>query len=199
MPQMGYDTKTDRLTISRNVTLTGNRHRPFGPVLNQSRPVTTSYQSLVQLRVQRSPAGKRFDYSPNLHEPCRPVQIFAVPHSLQPRLRSSTSNDRRQSAAARSNAQSQLRYDSSTRRHRGSTLPPRITPPPIGSAALQPAMSALRLASHHALQAHRGSSKTPLFRATTHGTDRAGNLRSHHPNRPFSHAQRQQRDRILQR
>jgi hypothetical protein len=91
---------------------------PFGP--DQSRPVTTSYQSLLhyiyesatQLRVQRSPAGKRLDYSPNLHEPCRLVQISAVPHSLQPRPRSSTS-DGSHSAAARLNTQ-----------------PPRIIRPP---------------------------------------------------------------------
>jgi hypothetical protein len=84
-------------------------------------PVSTSYQSLLhyiyesttQLCVPRPLAGKRLDYSPNLHEPCQPVQISTVPHSLQPWLRSSTSSDRSHSAAARFNTQS-----------------PRITRPP---------------------------------------------------------------------
>jgi hypothetical protein len=41
---MGLDTKTHRLTVSRNVTLTlQSTHRPFGPVLNQSPPATSRY------------------------------------------------------------------------------------------------------------------------------------------------------------
>jgi hypothetical protein len=86
--------------------------RPLSAVATiRTRPVSTSYYQLpvaatLHLRVQGSPAGKRLDYSPNLHEPCRPVQISAMPHSLQPRLRSSTNNDRSQPAAARFNTQS---------------------------------------------------------------------------------------------
>jgi hypothetical protein len=74
--------------------------------------------------------------------------------------------------------QSQLRYNSSMRRHRASTLSSRITPPLIGSAVLQPAMSAFRLTSHHALQAHRGSSKPALFRG--HHTCSSNNVTGFH-------------------
>jgi hypothetical protein len=140
------------------------------PVLNQSRPVITSYQSLLHLQINNTatcPAIASLQEAQLLAKPTRALPAGAnlcSSSSLQPRPRPSTNNDRSQPAAARSNTQSQLRYDSSTRRHHASTLPSHITPPPIGSAALQPATSALGLASHHALQAHRGSSKPALFR-----------------------------------
>jgi hypothetical protein len=63
----------------KNAAPQRNRRRPFGPVLNQSPPATSHYYT-TSTRQQRSPAGKRLDYLPNLHEPCRPVQISAVPH-----------------------------------------------------------------------------------------------------------------------
>jgi hypothetical protein len=78
----------------KNAAPQRNRHRSFGPVqlqlpvLNQSRPVTSRYYNnceiTAQLRAQRSPAGKRLDSLPNLHESCRPVQISAVPHHFSP-------------------------------------------------------------------------------------------------------------------
>jgi hypothetical protein len=65
MPQMGLDNKTDRLTVSRNVTLT----------LTADIVVTSRYyvyKKTASLRVQRSL---------NQHELCRPAKISEALHS----------------------------------------------------------------------------------------------------------------------
>jgi hypothetical protein len=163
--------------IARRLATAGGKRiktRPLSTaatIRTSTEPVSISNdKSLLHLRGNNTatrPAVAGRQEARLLAEPARALPAGANLRnvsSLQPRFRSPASNARIQSAAAIYNTQPQLRYDSSTRRHRASTLPSRITPPPIGSAALQPATSAFRLASHHALQVHRGSSKPALFR-----------------------------------
>jgi hypothetical protein len=88
------------------LTLTCNRHRPFGPVLNQL-PVATA----LHLRVNNTvtcPAIAGRQEARLLAEPARALPAGAnlrSASSLQPRFRSPASNARSQSAAARFNIQ----------------------------------------------------------------------------------------------
>jgi hypothetical protein len=136
MPHMGYDTKIDRLTDCQSqCDFEFDRpDRPFWPVLlqlpvpNQSRPVTSRYyncETTAQLRAQRSPAGKRLDSSPNLHEPCRPVQTSAVPHHFSrhfaPLLEAPGANQQRPDSIRRHHAQ--LAHHDAPATQRGSARP----------------------------------------------------------------------------
>jgi hypothetical protein len=116
MPQMGHDTKTDRLTVSRNVTLTltlqSTQTIRTNPVTATStEPVSTSYQSLLQLRDSSTatcPAIAGRQEARLLAEPARVLPAGANlrgASSLQSRLRSPASSTRNHSAAARFNTQ----------------------------------------------------------------------------------------------
>jgi hypothetical protein len=120
MPQMGYDTKTDRLTDCQSQcdfdsAIDTDQSRP---VLNQSRPVTTSYQSLLHLRVNNTatcPAIAGRQEARLLAEPAR-----ALPAGANLRSASFTS------ATTSLYQQRQEPISSSHIQH----APPRITRPP---------------------------------------------------------------------